>query len=229
MLRFRRKIETCDSDYDLAITNDTFRVIWAYSDQDPEPGTVRVWSRLDRAGGRGACSPNLIKWVVTPNHVTLPEEETLYWCTIVKLPVLSQKHQLMLYECHDQNPDDTFKQHVYKSGYKCYNPNMPDDFKKCLGLEENHSIFPVMPGTLWAGTLRGHMFEVHYENPGLHANILWPVSPSTKQLGLEFAVQRDIIQFIIVHLKRCIILNKYSYYNWLCSCLEYMQYLVDAH
>ena len=31
VLRFRRKIETWDSDYDLAITNDTFRVIWAYS------------------------------------------------------------------------------------------------------------------------------------------------------------------------------------------------------
>ena len=56
VLRFKRKIETCDSDYDLAITNDTFRVIWAYSDQDPEPGSVPVWGRLD-IFTRGACSP----------------------------------------------------------------------------------------------------------------------------------------------------------------------------
>merc|ERR1719305_13468 len=34
VLRFRRKIETCDSDFDLSISNDTFRVIWAYSDED---------------------------------------------------------------------------------------------------------------------------------------------------------------------------------------------------
>ena len=104
VLRFRRKIETCDSDYDLTITNDTFRVIWAYSDQDPAPGTSPEWSQLDRAGGRllhiyqgnvqSTLEPNLKKWVVTPNHVTLPEEETLYWCTIVKLPVLTQKHHM---------------------------------------------------------------------------------------------------------------------------------------
>ena len=41
---------------------------------------------------------------------------------------------MMLYECLDQNPDDTFKQHVYKSSYKCYKPNMPDDFKKWKGI-----------------------------------------------------------------------------------------------
>jgi len=209
VLRFRRKIETCDSDYDLAITNDTFRVIWAYSDQDPEPGHLPVWSELDRAGGRllhiyqgnvqSTLEPNLKKWVVTPNHVTLPEEETLYWCTIVKLPVLPQKHHMvgyipkiqpgnerfvhhmMLYECHDKNPDDTFKQHVYKSGYKCYNPNMPDDFKKCKGIVAAWGLggesfyFPSDAGYPMGeehGGATYYMFEVHYENPGLHANIL---------------------------------------------------------
>ena len=162
VLRFRRKIETCDRDFDLPVTNDTFRVIWAYSETDPGPGALPVWSDLERAGGRllhifqgserRVMEPNIKKWVVTPGHVTLPEEETLYWCTIVKLPLLSEKHHMvgyspkiqaghepyvhhmMLYECHDDNPDETFKRHVYKSGYRCYTPNMPGDFKKCRGI-----------------------------------------------------------------------------------------------
>ena len=40
VLRFRRKIETCDSDFDLSISNDTFRVIWAYSDEEPSNGDL---------------------------------------------------------------------------------------------------------------------------------------------------------------------------------------------
>jgi hypothetical protein len=159
VLRFRRKLETCDSDYDLLISNDTFRVIWAYSETDPAPGSLPEWAELSRAGGRllhlfqgrdiSVLEPNIKRWVVTPNHVTLAEEETLYWCTMVKLPLMAEKHHMigyipkiqpgneryvhhmMLYECHDDNPEETFKRHVYKSGYKCYTPNMPEDFKKC--------------------------------------------------------------------------------------------------
>ena len=52
VLRFRRKIETCDRDFDLPVTNDTFRVIWAYSESDPRAGALPVWSDLERAGGR---------------------------------------------------------------------------------------------------------------------------------------------------------------------------------
>ena len=209
VLRFTRKIETCDSDFDLPVTNDTFRVIWAYSRSDPRPGTLPVWTDLERAGGRllhifqgserGTLEPNIKKWVVTPGHVTLPQEETLYWCTIVKLPVLSEKHHMvgyipkiqsgheryvhhmMLYECHDDNPEETFKRHVYKSGYRCYTPNMPGDFKKCRGIvaawglggESFH--FPREAGYPVGeehGGATYYMFEVHYENPGRTGGIV---------------------------------------------------------
>ena len=96
VLRFRRKLETCDTDYDLPISNDTFRVIWAYSNTDPAPGSLPEWAELSRAGGRllhlfqgrdiSVLEPNIKRWVVTPNHVTLAEEETLYCCTIVICP-----------------------------------------------------------------------------------------------------------------------------------------------
>ena len=222
VLRFRRKIDTCDTDFDLPITNDTFRVIWAYSEADPGPGAGPEWAELVRAGGRllhiyqgserRTMEPSVKKWVVTPNHVTLPEEETLYWCTIVKLPLLATKHHmvgyipkiqpgneryvhhLMLYECHDPNPDQTFRRHVYKSGYKCYTPNMPDDFKKCKGIvaawglggESFH--FPREAGYPVGeehGGATYYMFEVHYENPGRAADI-------TDNSGLELLLTPNL-------------------------------------
>lgn len=209
VLRFRRKIETCDSDFDLPISNDTFRVIWAYSDQDPAAGALPQWGELARAGGRllhlfqsadsSMLEPSLKRWAVTPNHVTLSEEETLYWCTMVKLPLMAQKHHMigyvpkiqpgneryvhhmMLYECHDPNPEETFKRHVYKSGYKCYTPNMPEDFKKCRGIVAAWGLggesfqFPKDAGYPMGQEHGGstyYMFEVHYENPGRHPNII---------------------------------------------------------
>ena len=194
----------------MKVTNDTFRVIWAYSDEDPKNGSLPSWAELRRSGGRllhlfqrkqdtGGIEPSVKKWVVTPSHFSLPAEETLYWCTMVKLPTLSNKHHMvgyipriqpgnepyvhhmMLYECHDENPEEAFKKHLYKSGFKCYTPNMPSDFKKCKGIVAawglggdpfyfpEHAGYPV--GSEHGGATY-YMFEVHYENPGLHENIL---------------------------------------------------------
>jgi hypothetical protein len=84
VLRFRRKVDTCDTDNDVKITNDTFRVIWAYSETDPSDGDIS-WSELVRAGGRllhlyqGSSQPtsieaNLKQWLVTSNQMTLPQK-----------------------------------------------------------------------------------------------------------------------------------------------------------
>ena len=44
-------------------------------------------------------------------------------------------HHMMLYECHDSNPEVAFTPHVdSRLGYECYTPNMPDDFLKCRGI-----------------------------------------------------------------------------------------------
>ncbi|XP_023339731.1 DBH-like monooxygenase protein 1 [Eurytemora carolleeae] len=204
--RFRRKLETCDLDDDIRITNDTFRVIWAYGGRDPGEEEEVSWRDVDRAGGRllhlyqgevqEAREPSMKKWVVTSNKYSI---ETLYWCTMVKLPSLAQRHHMvgyrpriqpgnerfvhhmMLYECHDSSPDQVFSKHVDSMlGYECYTPNMPDDFLKCRGIVAAWGLggepfyFPEEAGYPLGeehGGATYYMFEVHYENPGLHSNI----------------------------------------------------------
>ena len=89
-------------------------------------------------------------------------------------------HHMMLYECHDDRPEETFRRHIYKSGYKCYTPNMPEDFKKCKGIVAAWGLggesfsFPDSAGYPVGDEHGGatyYMFEVHYENPARHSNI----------------------------------------------------------
>ena len=210
VLRFRRKLETCDTE-DQTISNDTLRIIWAYGDTDlASSGQRPAWSQAARTGRRSLhlyqgteqnlLEPNMKQWLVTSNQMTLPEKETLYWCTMVKVPVLSQKHHMvgykpkiqqgnerfvhhmMLYECHDDRPDEVFGHHVdSRYGYECYTPNMPNDFLKCRGIVAAWGLggepffFPNDVGYPMGeehGTASYYMFEVHYENPGLHPNVM---------------------------------------------------------
>ena len=72
-----------------------------------------------------------LKWHVSSNNVLLPAKQTLYWCTMLKLPELPGKHQMigykskvtpgnerylhhmMLYECHGgDGPDDSFNRYI---------------------------------------------------------------------------------------------------------------------
>jgi hypothetical protein len=83
VLRFRRKVDTCDSDNDVKITNDTFRVIWAYSETDPLDGAID-WTKVERTGVRllhlyqgdkqTIADVNVKQWLVTSNQMTLPQK-----------------------------------------------------------------------------------------------------------------------------------------------------------
>jgi hypothetical protein len=83
VLRFQRKVDTCDTDNDVKITNDTFRVIWAYSEADPVDGTID-WSQVERTGVRllhlyqgdrqTISEVNVKQWQVTSNQMTLPQK-----------------------------------------------------------------------------------------------------------------------------------------------------------
>jgi dopamine beta-monooxygenase len=93
-------------------------------------------------------------------------------------------HHMVLYECHDTDGNSDsysrFNHHV-NSGYECHAPNIPPDFKRCrgviaawgLGGEPFH--FPEEAG-FPVGEKHGgatyYMFEVHYDNPGLHGNVV---------------------------------------------------------
>jgi len=89
VLRFRRKVDTCDTDHDVRITNDTFRVIWAYSAADPavEGGAID-WMQVERTGVRllhlyqgdrqTISDVNVKQWLVTSNQMTLPQKVGAY-------------------------------------------------------------------------------------------------------------------------------------------------------
>ena len=89
--------------------NDTFRVVWSYSDTDPPEfgiesddedlfdslpaGEVRSGSRslhlYESTKLRGLRAQNdALKWKVQSNSVLLPPKDTLYWCTMLRLPEL---------------------------------------------------------------------------------------------------------------------------------------------
>eukprot|EP00095_Tigriopus_kingsejongensis_P000886 snap_masked-scaffold409_size180341-processed-gene-0.2 protein:Tk00886 transcript:snap_masked-scaffold409_size180341-processed-gene-0.2-mRNA-1 annotation:"hypothetical protein DAPPUDRAFT_62540" len=143
--------------------------------------------------------PNALKWLVASNSVILPRKHTLYWCTMLKLPEMPGKHHMigyrpvltpgsekyvhhmMMYECHDTEDSFTRFHHHVNSGYECNTPNMPKDFKKCRGIVAAWGLggepfylpeeagYPV--GEQHGGSTY-YMLEVHYDNPGLHANIV---------------------------------------------------------
>jgi hypothetical protein len=83
VLRFRRKVDTCDTDNDVKITNDTFRVIWAYGEADPPDGAID-WTKVERSGVRllhlyqgdrlTMSEVNVKQWLVTSNQMTLPQK-----------------------------------------------------------------------------------------------------------------------------------------------------------
>ena len=87
--------------------NDTFRVVWSYSDTDPpEFGSESGGDLLEslpqklRTGSRSLhlyesvklqglrAQKDALKWSVQSNSVLLPPKDTLYWCTMLRLPEL---------------------------------------------------------------------------------------------------------------------------------------------
>lgn len=208
VLRFKRKLNTCDGD-DLVITNDTFRLRWFYSSKDPRSEMDLPYLEAERQGQRAIHlyetskfkqrQPKALKWTVASNSVVLPRKHTLYWCTMIKLPEMPEKHHMigyrpvltpgsekyvhhmMIYECHDeQDSASKFHRHV-NSGYECNTPNMPKDFRNCRGIIAAWGLggepfflpdeagYPV--GEEHGGATY-YMLEVHYDNPGLHGNIV---------------------------------------------------------
>ena len=207
----------------LPFQNDTFKVVWSHSESDPpeygdlgeDNKNVDLFEKLPpmtRSGSRSlhlyeSSSPHkystlrdALKWKVQSNSVLLPARDTLYWCTMLRLPELPGKHHLvgyhptitpgnepyvhhmMLYECHDDDIGsyESFDHHV-NSGYECNAPNMPREFKKCKGIVAGWGVggepfyFPDEAGYPMGEDHGGstyYMFEVHYDNPGLIENIV---------------------------------------------------------
>uniref|UniRef100_T1GKL6 DOMON domain-containing protein n=1 Tax=Megaselia scalaris TaxID=36166 RepID=T1GKL6_MEGSC len=112
VLRFRRKLDTCDTAHDIPITNDTMRIIYMYHEGDPRHGSVapgtlpnphdavrpyrsvvltqKFQPKIQRGDER-------IRMLELRNEdVELPDgDDTLYWCKMFKLEDINRKHHLI--------------------------------------------------------------------------------------------------------------------------------------
>ncbi|XP_058462666.1 MOXD1 homolog 2-like [Malaya genurostris] len=115
VLRFKRKLDTCDVAYDVPITNDTMRVIFMYHDEEPHGSSYTPGSLPDPAEAfKQARSLFLTQRVnqapikldarmkimeLRNQDVELPRaDNTLHWCKMFKLSDINRKHHLIRYE-----------------------------------------------------------------------------------------------------------------------------------
>ncbi|XP_065076570.1 MOXD1 homolog 2-like [Ochlerotatus camptorhynchus] len=112
VLRFKRNLDTYDTKDDFPITNDTMRVIFMYSSEEPQgrstelPGPLEAFKgsrslfltqRTNQKPLANAADVNILE--LRNEDVELPEsDESLYWCKIFKLDDFHQKHHLVRYE-----------------------------------------------------------------------------------------------------------------------------------
>ncbi|XP_020714773.1 MOXD1 homolog 2 isoform X2 [Ceratitis capitata] len=113
IIRFRRKLDTCDNLYDIPITNNTMRILFLYDENDPLNGSVGPGSlpNVDSAW-RSAQSLVLIERGVQASNaektrklefrnsgVELPyDDDTLIWCKFFKLDKMERKNHVIKFE-----------------------------------------------------------------------------------------------------------------------------------
>ncbi|KAK7083414.1 DBH-like monooxygenase protein 1, partial [Halocaridina rubra] len=155
-----RDINTCDPQ-DFLLTNETVRLIYAWSEEDPADGSEPNYHGQKRGNRfalvllpfhRPEASKDLQTWKIR-QKMTLPRgQDTFYWCHIEKIPKWEKKHHYvgfdMIYgqntrahlhhavafECKTKDGSsekDVYEKYVGHQGYECYTPNMPPDFFLC--------------------------------------------------------------------------------------------------
>ncbi|KAH8364582.1 hypothetical protein KR084_008474 [Drosophila pseudotakahashii] len=132
VLRFRRKLDTCDPSHDIAITNDTMRLLYMYHAQDPPHGSVRPGTLPDPARAFRPYRPMVLMQraqmpMPSPTHdervrvlelrnedVELPSGDLpLFWCKMFKLEDINRKHHLIRYEpIYDSSSSVHYLQHI---------------------------------------------------------------------------------------------------------------------
>ncbi|XP_066270877.1 DBH-like monooxygenase protein 1 homolog [Branchiostoma lanceolatum] len=211
VLRFNRKLTTCD-EKDRVISGDTMRVIWAWHDQDPDEASG-VNGPSYHGSNRGTRATLLLQRIVPEqtistgttytfdllmNNVAVPgNQDTTYWCQLLKMPELAGKHHvikaepivqagnegtvhhLLIYTCK-KNPDMTIMPEGHP-GHQCYTPNMPSDWWECYqgsimfawAIGSGAIVFPEHVGyPIGDEDDSGYvLMEMHYDNPLLASGI----------------------------------------------------------
>ncbi|CAG0892815.1 unnamed protein product [Darwinula stevensoni] len=97
-LRFKRLIDTCDED-DFYITSDTWSLIYAYGETDPDEEDPFYHGR----DHRGVHAINLLdpqiglkEWGIL-NDIIIPPIHTSYWCSVFKAPQIDTKQHIIGY------------------------------------------------------------------------------------------------------------------------------------
>ncbi|XP_052873199.1 MOXD1 homolog 2-like [Anopheles cruzii] len=130
VLRFKRKLDTCDVAYDVPITNDTMRVIYMYHDKEPHgafytPGSLPdpaeafkqarslfLTQRINQAPLKPDARLKTLE--LLNQDVSLPQGDgTLHWCKMFKLNDINRKHHLIRYEpVFDSSSSSSYVYHM---------------------------------------------------------------------------------------------------------------------
>ncbi|XP_067141854.1 DBH-like monooxygenase protein 1 homolog [Centruroides vittatus] len=205
MLRFRRKLDTCD-DKDLPIPEQTARIIYAYHEQDPDSvdeimyhgsrnrGTKSILLLKPQRSDDIKLPDDVLSWdILTPNATIPGDVDTMYFCSVHKVPPLDTKHHIIRTQPIIQHGNEPYVHHLIlnlctvvvdsemdkllNQYYPCYENSWIRQFQNCniivsawaVGGQGN--LFPDHVGVPLYGNAY-YVLEIHYDNPSFTKGIV---------------------------------------------------------
>ncbi|XP_055310996.1 MOXD1 homolog 1 [Sitodiplosis mosellana] len=191
---FRRPLETCDP-HDVTITGNTMKLLWTYNDKDPVYGHLKwhgtfsgvrsihmltpLWKKPSPS--HNANNRDTRQWDVTVKNITIETDmDTLYWCKILKAPVLQDKHHIIGYEALLTKENQTKKPLVHHmtlfecstSAYPSSDPLSWDIWVKSSGAVCNSNLLTprdwdacITPVAVWTISSTGQYLPHHVGIP----------------------------------------------------------------
>ncbi|XP_064652353.1 DBH-like monooxygenase protein 1 homolog [Lineus longissimus] len=107
ILKFKRKLDTCDPDHDRAIPSGTVKMIWAIGDTDPhdEEGiyyhnargqrNIQLLGVIKKAIDLPADS---LSYEFRNKDYAVPSDDTTYACQVLRMPKVDKKHHMIQFE-----------------------------------------------------------------------------------------------------------------------------------
>lgn len=126
VLRFNRKIDTCDP-RDRKITEGTTKVVFAFHTEDPKSEndfklhtlrgsrSILLLNKLDK---KQINETGWKSFVLQNKNISIPKKRTTYWCTLIKAPEIKGKHHITKFEPYLQKDNEGFVHHLVV--YECH-------------------------------------------------------------------------------------------------------------
>ncbi|XP_054152477.1 DBH-like monooxygenase protein 2 homolog [Oppia nitens] len=179
VIHFQRPLITCDHNNDRDITRDTTRLIYAYSDSDPQSDTDLKMHSSHQRGSKSVLlltDPSTQKYepmvhelnnrniqnplIINVKNITIDKKETTYWCKIVKFSTIDG--HVIKFKPYITSGNEPFVHHM--SIYTCFHPNptLLDKFidnegsdctdSKSMPQDFNHCFTPLLMWAVGGGT-----------------------------------------------------------------------------